>query len=197
VFEAIALHQVSKRFILSYWSALKDVLKAYAPFSGLIMDFLLWATRSMHVFSAVVWLGGLLYMGGILYPVYRYEKMTSSEHYVRIERRFIGFVWMCVWTTAITGLFLMFFTPQFVVGRYQTEWDFLLLFKQCIYLVMVGVAVTATKIVKKMESLLLSSAPGELEQRLLVQHHRMLKRRRVNLTLGIILLLLSTRLAAH
>ncbi len=151
----------------------------------------------MHVFSAVVWLGGLLYMGGILYPVYRYEKMTSSQHYVRIERRFIGFVWMCVWTTAITGLLLTFFSPRFVLGQYRSEWGFLLLSKGCIYLVMVGVAMTATKIVKKMESLLLSAAPGELEQRLILQHHRLLKRRRVNLTLGIILLLISTRLAAH
>ena len=73
------------------------------------MEFMIWATRSMHVFSAVVWLGGLLYMGGILYPVFRYEELTTSLQYVRIERRFTGFVWMCVWTTAITGVLLVTF----------------------------------------------------------------------------------------
>ena len=161
------------------------------------MDFLMWATRSMHVFSAVVWLGGLLYMGGILYPVYRYEKMTSSEHYVRLERRFMGFVWMCVWTTAITGVLLMLFDTRYVFGQYRSEWDFLLLFKECIFLLMIAVAVTATRIVRKMEAILRSSAPGELDQRLRGQHQKMLIRRRINLTLGIILLLISTRLAAH
>jgi putative copper export protein len=161
------------------------------------MEFMIWATRSVHVFSAVVWLGGLLYMGGILYPVFQYEKMTTSQHYVRIERRFIGFVWMCVWTTAITGVFLMLFSPRFVLGQYRSEWDILLLLKQCLYLVMVGIVVTGVRIVKKMESLLLSSSPGELEHRLIVQHQKMLTRRRINLALGIILLLISTRLAAH
>ena len=129
------------------------------------MEFMMWATRSMHVFSAVVWVGGLLYMGGILYPVFRYEEMTTSIQYVRIERRFTGFVWMCVWTTAITGVFLMLFSPRFVFGQYRGEWDYLLLVKEFIYVLMVGVEISGTSIVKKMESIVASgfcrSGPGQ------------------------------------
>ncbi|MGA7160369.1 MAG: hypothetical protein WBZ48_05165 [Bacteroidota bacterium] len=155
---------------------------------------MMWATRSMHVFSAVVWVGGLLYMGGILYPVFRYEALTTSHRYVRIERRFTGFVWMCVWTTAITGMFLMLFSPRFVFGQYRVEWDYLLLLKECIYLLMVGVAISATSIVKKMESIIASPSADGPENDLLVQHQMILRRRRTNLALGIIVLLVSTRM---
>jgi len=160
------------------------------------MEFMIWATRSMHVFSAVVWLGGLLYMGGILYPVFRYEGMTTSLQYVRIERRFTGFVWMCVWTTAITGMFLMLFNPRFVFGRYRSEWDYLLLAKECLYVLMVGFAISGTSIVKRMESIAASAPSGWPHDDLMVQHQKMLRRRRTNLALGIIVLLVSTRMAA-
>ena len=161
------------------------------------MEFMMWATRSIHVFSAVIWLGGLLYMGGILYPVFRYEKMTTSTHYVRIERRFLGFVWMCVWTTACTGIFLMIFSPRFVLGQYRVLWDYLLLLKEIVYVVMVAVAVSGTKIVKRMETVLKSAQPGEIENRLLDLHQKMLRRRRINLTLGIVILLISTSLVSR
>ena len=158
------------------------------------MEFMMWATRSIHVFSAVVWLGGLLYMGGILYPVFRYEAMTTSPQYVRLEKRFTGFVWMCVWTTAITGVFLMLFSPRFIFGQYRVEWDYLLLLKECIYLLMVGVAISGTSIVKRMESMVASSPADGTQQDLMLQHQKILKRRRTNLALGIIVLLVSTRM---
>ncbi len=158
------------------------------------MEFMIWATRSMHVFSAVVWLGGLLYMGGILYPVFRYEELTTSLQYVRIERRFTGFVWMCVWTTAITGVLLVLFSPRFVIGRYRSEWDYLLLGKECLYVLMVGVAVSGTRIVKKMESIVAAAPVDGARDDLMIQHQKMLRRRRTNLAFGIITLLVSTRM---
>jgi len=161
------------------------------------MDFMMWATRSLHVFAAVVWLGGLLYMGGVLYPVLSHEKLAASEHYVRLERRFIGFVWMCVWTIAITGVFLALFSPHFVFGRYRSEWDYLLVVKEALYGVMIVVATRGTIGVRKMEGILRSASPDELEVRLLAQYRKMVNRRKVNLALGIIVLLLSTRLAAQ
>ena len=160
------------------------------------MEFMMWATRSMHVFSAVVWLGGLLYMGGILYPIFRYEEMTASRQYVRIERRFTGFVWMCAWTTLITGIFLVLFSPRFVFGQYRSEWDYLLLAKECIYILMVAVAISGTNIVKKMESIEASVPAEGVERDLKLEHQKILRRRRTNLALGIIVLLVSTRLVA-
>jgi uncharacterized membrane protein len=158
------------------------------------MEFMIWATRSVHVFSAVVWLGGLLYMGGVLYPVFRHERMTATVLYVGIERRFMGFVWMCVWTTAITGVLLMLFSPKFQFGSYRTIWEYLFLLKQIIYLTMVVVAILSGKIVKKMVSISASaSAPG-LELQLSAEHEKMLVRRRLNIVFGLVVLLISTRM---
>jgi len=154
----------------------------------------MWAARSMHVFSAVVWLGGLLYMGGIFYPVIRYEEMTASPAYIRIERRFTGFVWMCVWTSVITGAFLMLFSPRFVFGRFHDEWDFLLLAKEIIYVLMVGTAAAGTSVVKEMESVAASPSTDEMKRELAVQHQRMLRGRRTSLALGIIVLLVAVRM---
>jgi putative copper export protein len=158
------------------------------------MEFMMWATRSMHIFSAVVWLGGLLYMGGILYPVFGYEGLTTSPQYVRIEKRFTGFVWMCVWTTAITGVLLMLFSPRYLFGRFRGEWDYLLLGKEFVYILMVGVAISGTSVVKKMEAVVASAPADSALGDLMMLHQKMLKRRRINLALGIITLLLSTRM---
>ncbi len=158
------------------------------------MEFMMWATRSMHIFSAVVWLGGLLYMGGILYPVLRYEQLTTSIQYVRIERRFSGFVWMCVWTSVITGVLLTLFSHRFVFGQYRSEWDYLLLAKEILYVLMMGIAVSGTSIVKRMESIAGSAEAGGTREDLIIQHQKMLRRRRTSLALGIITLLVSTRM---
>jgi len=158
------------------------------------MEFMMWATRSMHIFSAVVWLGGLLYMGGILYPVFGYEKLTTSIQYVRIERRFSGFVWMCVWTSAITGVLLTLFSPRFIFGQYRGEWDYLLLAKELLYLCMTGVAVSGTGIVKRMEAIVSSAPTDGTRDDLVTQHQKMLRTRRTSLALGIITLLVSTRM---
>jgi len=158
------------------------------------MEFMIWATRSIHAFSIVVWLGGLLYMGGILYPVFRHERMTVTPLYVQIERRFMGFVWMSVWTTAITGILLMLFSPKFQFGSYQAPWEILLLLKQIIFVAMVIAAISTGKIVRKMESILAMTPTSSLEDRISFHHDRILVRRRLNIIFGLVALLISTRM---
>lgn len=158
---------------------------------------MLWATRSIHLFSAVVWLGGLLYMGGILYPVFQFEKMTSSKVYVGLERRFLGFVWMCVWTTAITGILLMLFSQRFIWGQYQNTWDYILLFKLAAFVLMVAAAISTADVVKRMDSIVTLAPAGATEDLLLAEHYKIVVRRRMNLLLGIVVLLASARMVAH
>ena len=158
------------------------------------MEFMIWATRGIHAFSVVVWLGGLLYMGGVLYPVFRHERMTVTPLYVHIERRFMGFVWMSIWTVAITGILLMLFSPKFQFGAYDGTWEILLLIKQCIFIAMVIVAISSGKIVRKMESILALSPASSAEDKILIQHDRILVRRRLNIIFGLMALLISTRM---
>ncbi len=158
------------------------------------MEFMIWATRSIHAFSIVVWLGGLLYMGGILYPVLRHERITVTPLYVQIERRFMGFVWMSIWTTAITGILLMLFSPKFQFGSYRAPWEILLLLKQIIFVAMIITAISSGKIVRKMESILAIAPASSMENQISVQHDRILVRRRLNIIFGLVALLISTRM---
>jgi len=180
-----------------YWVARRH-LKMCSKCSSRIrrddMEFMIWATRSIHAFSVVVWLGGLLYMGGVLYPVFRHERMTVSPLYVQIERRFMGFVWMSIWTTAITGILLMLFSPKFKFGSYHAQWDILLLVKQIIFAAMVIVAISSGKIVRKMESILAMTPNSSLENRISFHHDRILVRRRLNIVFGLVALLISIRM---
>ena len=155
---------------------------------------MIWATRSIHGFSVVVWLGGLLYMGGVLYPVFRHERMTVTPLYVRIERRFMGFVWMSIWSTAITGIFLMLFSPKYHFGSYREQWEILLLIKQLIFVGMVFVAISSGKIVRKMESILVLPSSSSPEDQLLIHHNKILARRRLNIIIGILALLISMQM---
>ena len=158
------------------------------------MEFMIWATRSIHVFSVVVWLGGLLYMGGVLYPVFRYERLIVTPLYVRIERRFMGFVWMSIWTAAITGMLLMLFSQKFQFGSYREPWDYLLLAKQIIFAGMVITSISIGKIVRKIESILVMTQTPSSEDRISFHHNRILIRRRLNIVLGLAALLISTRM---
>ena len=59
---------------------------------------------------------------------------------------------------------------------------------------MVGVAVSGTRIVKKMESIVAAAPVDGARDDLMIQHQKMLRRRRTNLAFGIITLLVSTRM---
>jgi uncharacterized membrane protein len=161
------------------------------------MGFMIWATRSVHLFSAVVWIGGLLYLGGVLYPVFRHAGLTQSPVMVQIERRFLGFVWMGIWSLAITGVLLMLFSQRFQFGVLETPGEYLLLLKQVLFLGMIGVAIASGNSVRKMESIMVLASATDLEKQLLAQHERILLRRRVNILPGIGMLLISARMTLN
>ena len=136
-------------------------------------------------------------MGGILYPVFRYQRMTTSHLYVAIERRFLGFVWMSIWTMAITGVLLMLSSQKFVFGRIEDSWDYLFLTKQVLYLTMIVAAISSSGIVKKMEAILENAARAHVENMLTIEHQRMLLQNRLSIVLGLVVLLISARLAIN
>ena len=136
-------------------------------------------------------------MGGILYPVFRHHRMTMSHLYVAIERRFLGFVWMSVWTMAITGVLLMLSSQKFLFGRFEDSWDYLFLTKQALYLMMIMAAISSTGIVKKMAAILETAPRAHVENLLTIEHQRMLLRNRLSIVLGLVVLLISARLAIN
>lgn len=100
------------------------------------MDFVLWVSRVMHVVSAVVWLGGLIFLNAVLNPVLRNQEMTRTEAAAAIVRRFIPFLWFSVWTILATGLFLMILSPRLIWLDISTPWSTLLLAKEVLFILL-------------------------------------------------------------
>lgn len=100
------------------------------------MDFLLWATKSLHLFAVIVWLGGLLYQSVVVLPMARAGNLELSERAVPMLIRFLPFIWMAVWTTVITGLVLMLFSTRFLFFSFSDRWSVLLGLKELAFLLM-------------------------------------------------------------
>ena len=155
------------------------------------MDFLLWAAKSLHVFSVVVWFGGLLYQAVVLTPVVRTEHKELDELTRHCMRRFLPFVWMCVWTILITGVCLMLFNPRFVFFQYDDRWSVLLGLKQVVFVLMVFFSFGYARMFKRVEELLRTR---ESEEKAMPFYTQMLMLGKINVALAIVGLLVSAGL---
>jgi uncharacterized membrane protein len=115
------------------------------------MDFVLWVCRVMHVISAVVWVGGLIFLNAVIGPVIEHEQQTRSTAFMAVQKRFFGFVWMSLWTMVATGILLMLVNPQFQWFDYTTPWRKLLAVKELSFLLMVFFSWQAKKVFEQME----------------------------------------------
>lgn len=155
------------------------------------MDFLLWTAKSLHVFSVVVWFGGLLYQAVVTIPVSRVEGKEFDPLTRHLLRRFQPFVWMCVWTILVTGVVLMLFNPRFVFFRYDDFWSVLLGMKQLVFVLMVFFAIGYARMFSRVEQVL---AGAESHEHAVKFYAQMLMFGKVNVGLAIIALLLASGL---
>ncbi|HLE33968.1 MAG TPA: hypothetical protein VJB38_15295 [Bacteroidota bacterium] len=116
------------------------------------MDFVLWACRVMHAVSAVVWIGGLIFMNAVLHPILQHQGLITSQVSMAVSRRFLPFVWFCLWSMVVTGLLLMLLNPRFLWFDFSTDWSKLLAAKQILFLLLAGVSWQAAKVVAKLET---------------------------------------------
>jgi len=115
------------------------------------MDFVVWACRVMHVVSAVVWIGGLIFLNAVLNPVLQHQGLITSQVSVAVSKRFLPFLWSSLWSLVVTGLLLMLLSPRFIWFDLSTEWSQLLAVKQLLFLLLAGVSWQAAKVVAKLE----------------------------------------------
>jgi uncharacterized membrane protein len=149
------------------------------------MDFLLWAVRSVHIFAVVVWLGGLMYQGAVTLPVAKSEGVEVGAQTLHTLRRFMPFVWMCVWTVLVTGVGLMLFSPRFIFGEYRDSWSVLLGLKQLTFVLMAFFSFGYARMLRRCTENV-SSADGYFQQ--------MVQFGRITVALGISALLLASGL---
>lgn len=115
------------------------------------MDFVLWACRVMHTVSAVVWIGGLIFLNAVLNPVLQHQGLIASQVSVAVSRRFLPFLLSSLWSLVVTGFLLMLLSPRFLWFDFSSEWSQLLAAKQLLFLLLAGVSWQAGKVVMKLE----------------------------------------------
>src|SRR4051812_9346601 len=89
-----------------------------------------YAVKLAHVFGAIIWLGGVLFMAGGATPVLNYypepghADPTPPPAGEKLEERLIGFNWMGLWTVFISGFVLSLYGAGFVWFRFAsiTDW---------------------------------------------------------------------------
>jgi uncharacterized membrane protein len=116
------------------------------------VEFVVWASRVMHVAAAMVWIGGLVFQNAVMMPVVRHEGEEASRVSIILGKRFAGFAWMCAWTMLVTGAILMLLDPRFVWFEYRTGWSVLLGFKQLMFVLLVFYAFGVARLLGRLES---------------------------------------------
>jgi uncharacterized membrane protein len=116
------------------------------------MDFVLWVSRVMHVVSAVVWIGGLIFMNVVLHPVLHHRHESLSPTALAIRQRFFPFLWSGLWTLFGTGIFLTLLSPRFLWFDISTLWSQLLTAKVILFLLLWFVSWQAARVVRKIET---------------------------------------------
>jgi putative copper export protein len=90
----------------------------------------------MHIFGVIVWLGGLMFQNSVSQPVVKFESREANAAMRKVQRRFTAFIWMSVWTIAITGVIMMLLSPRFFWFHYDDRWSVLLGLKQLAFILM-------------------------------------------------------------
>ncbi|GJQ19746.1 MAG: hypothetical protein HBSIN02_01010 [Bacteroidia bacterium] len=115
------------------------------------MDFVLWASRVMHILSAAVWAGGLIFMNAVLHPVFRHQGAMPSPSSVALQRRFFPFLWSSLWTMLATGVFMAVLNPRFLGLSVSTLWTQLLAAKVFLFLLILFTSWQAARVVRRIE----------------------------------------------
>jgi uncharacterized membrane protein len=97
---------------------------------------MIWAVKSIHVLSTIVWLGGMMYQTAVKFPISRAGNMRAESAMVNEVQRFLPIVWMCVWSVLVTGVALMLFNPKFIFLQYGDRWSVIVGLKQLTFVVM-------------------------------------------------------------
>jgi len=105
----------------------------------------------VHLFAVVVWFGGLMYQAAVTLPITHNSDGTISPVLRNLLRRFLPFIWMCVWTILVTGIGLLLFDPRYVFFRFDTEWSVLLTIKQMLFLIMIFFSYGYSRMFKRLD----------------------------------------------
>lgn len=161
------------------------------------MEFVLWACRSLHIFSVVVWLGGLFYQGVVSVPVILVDSGEHKDLDRKMHHRFMPFVWTSIWTILITGFIMMLLSPRFVWFDYESGWSRFLLGKQLCYAVMIGLTVSSHRAWRRVKALGQSGSGVNISRQIDEARSQFTRSSRRNIAFAILALLFTAGLEMY
>ncbi len=151
--------------------------------------------KLVHVFGAFIWIGGVLFMSGIVKPILEYYQ--KEEHFdakvgntiAQLEYRLIGMNWMALGSILISGLMIAAIAPNFQWFNFETMYRLALHGKTLIF---IGVIVTnfmLSKSYKKLRTLGDASVEGMGTDPMIERKIIQLRRANTWLAFGLIILI--------
>lgn len=86
------------------------------------ITYIYWAALYMHLFSAVAWLGGVLFLTGVARPIFEFYGATAYDIQQQLKERFLGFSWMLAITVVVTGTIIILWSTRFLFFNFSTLW---------------------------------------------------------------------------
>jgi putative copper export protein len=121
-----------------------------ASISGI--TYIYWASLYMHLFGAVAWLGGILFLTGVSRPIVEYYGTEAIELLQRVKVRFLGFTWMLLWTVLVTGIIILLWSTKFIFFDFSSLWLILAHVKIILFLILAALSLMLRTSYKEMEN---------------------------------------------
>ncbi|MBS4029447.1 MAG: hypothetical protein KGZ58_12525 [Ignavibacteriales bacterium] len=153
------------------------------------MEFVLWASKSCHLFGIILLCGSYLFQSGILYPVAKVEGEEKSKLVLHLEKRFIPFIWLSLWMILLTGILLALLSPKFEWFLFSTTWQILLAFKELTFVFIFFFSIGYIRMFRLLEKVIAANERDDFAVDVLFE--KMKKFRTLNVYLSIIAMLLA------
>lgn len=156
----------------------------------------------VHVLSAVVWIGGMLFLGLVAVPIaQRMEPRAAAARFVRmVGRRFRPIAWICICLLVATGIVNLYYrgvTPGYVLSGdlFQTVSGRLLAIKVALVALVIALSFLHDFIIgPRLAAAMEQALPAEADRRTALR--RMVSRlARANVLLALVVLGLAVAVA--
>jgi uncharacterized membrane protein len=91
-----------------------------------------YAAKLAHVFGAIIWIGGVLFMAGVATPIVKYYADAAhadarvAEIVGWLDRRLVGFNWLGLGAVLVSGAVMAVFAPGFETLRLASLYDWVM-----------------------------------------------------------------------
>ena len=154
------------------------------------------AFKLVHIFGAMIWIGGVLFMGGVATPILKYYSAPDhsdprvADVIGMLERRLIGFNWMALWANVIAGLALTLFSPAFSWFHFDSFYAWVIHLKVVFLVPIMLTNFFLSASYKELESARSELKKGEDLSPRAITEWRIVSLRRINVYLAFIIIIL-------